>query len=341
MLINDKIWRLEPANIEDGAALVDDAQLSAPRDFVDKLAVNDGIVVASWDEARLCGRVHALGVVVKLVKESSVATVDWRRANFTVTPSPQGAIQWTARAFFKFAPGPSAKYRLAEYFRDAFYGTAQPTQAAPPGAPQLAGKSAKPPAVTVTTASLSPQLNRVAPNGELIATKARGTFMGNRADRVRWLVCELDFPRDLKTPRKYTKLFFLDEAVALSAGQRPCQTCRRDRYQDYVAAVRKDFEIDGATALDKHLSQARSAPSLRAPVQSLPDGAFVDLGEGDFRIVWQGALHRWTPEGYLDPVPMKSAGSGEASLLTPGPSLAALRNGYRPVMHPTIANTGH
>lgn len=340
MLINDKIWRLEPANIEDGAALVDDAQLSAPRDFVDKLAVNDGIVVASWDEARLCGRVHALGVVVNLDKESLVATVDWRRANFTVTPSPQGAIQWTARAFFKFAPGPSAKYRLAEYFRDAFSGTAQPTQAAPPGAPQLAGKSAKPSAVTVTTASSSPQLNRVAPNGELIATKARGTFMGNRADRVRWLVCELDFPRDLKTPRKYTKLFFLDEAVALSAGQRPCQTCRRDRYQDYVAAVRKDFEIDGAAALDKHLSQARSAPSLRAPVQSLPDGAFVDLGEGDFRIVWQGALHRWTPEGYRDPVPMKSAGSGEASLLTPGPSLAALRNGYRPVMHPTITNTG-
>lgn len=66
--------------------------------------------------------------------------------------------------------------------------------------------------------SAVPQCNRVAPNGEIFATPARGLFMGNRTSPPRWLVCDLHFKRNLKESRKYTKLFFLDEAVALAAG---------------------------------------------------------------------------------------------------------------------------
>ena len=82
-----------------------------------------------------------------------------------------------------------------------------------------------------------PRQNRVTPFGELIATPARGTLMGNRGclhdsqgtirrayQGKRWIICLLDFKnrrRTVMTPGQYTELFFLDEATALAAGHRP------------------------------------------------------------------------------------------------------------------------
>ena len=89
-----------------------------------------------------------------------------------------------------------------------------------------------------------PLQNRVTPEGEIIATAARGTMMGNRGgclhrpDKTlgrrrwvtrQWICCELRFRgrhRVVMTPGQYTELFFLDEATALAAGHRPCFECR-------------------------------------------------------------------------------------------------------------------
>jgi len=35
----------------------------------------------------------------------------------------------------------------------------------------------------------------------------------------------------LARPNRWTPIFFLDDAVALAAGHRPCATCRRDMYR--------------------------------------------------------------------------------------------------------------
>jgi hypothetical protein len=94
--------------------------------------------------------------------------------------------------------------------------------------------------------------NRVTPGGEIIATAARGTFMGNRgilhdenkrivrtSRNTMWLICRLEFKgrkRAPMSPGTYTELFFLDEAVALAAGHRPCGECRRARYRSYIEA---------------------------------------------------------------------------------------------------------
>src|SRR5258707_8213031 len=91
-----------------------------------------------------------------------------------------------------------------------------------------------------------PRQNRVAPSGEIIATPERGTCMGNRGmlhDEVgrirrpwqvrRWLLCRLEFNgrrRVVMAPRRYTELFFLDEATGLAAGHRPCFECRRSSF---------------------------------------------------------------------------------------------------------------
>ncbi len=129
--------------------------------------------------------------------------------------------------------------------------------------------------------------NRVTPTGAIVADPARGCFMGNRGilhdDRKRlgrarwrhkhWIVCVLAFRgrwRRVMEPRRYTELFFLDEAVALAAGHRPCAECRRGRYQDFLAgwangtghagAIPKAAELDGilhAARMDpRHRRQA-------------------------------------------------------------------------------------
>ena len=97
-----------------------------------------------------------------------------------------------------------------------------------------------------------PLQNRVAPSGEIFAS-ARGTFMGNRGGAIhndgrkivrqyagrRWITCLLEFKgrrRTVMSPGRYTELFFLDEAVALAAGHRPCAECRRGRFNAFKTA---------------------------------------------------------------------------------------------------------
>ena len=85
--------------------------------------------------------------------------------------------------------------------------------------------------------------NRVTPRGEITAHPARGTMMGNRGGRLHdearrlgarrwvsraWICCVIAFRgrRRRVMGAGYTELFFLDEAVALAAGHRPCAECR-------------------------------------------------------------------------------------------------------------------
>src|SRR5512146_245181 len=97
-----------------------------------------------------------------------------------------------------------------------------------------------------------PLQNRVDPYGKLHAVAARGAWMGNRgilhddARRIvapwrlkRWITCTLIFrgrQREVFAPRRYSELFFLDEATSFAAGHRPCAECRRERYNEFRAA---------------------------------------------------------------------------------------------------------
>ena len=348
-MVNNKFWRLAPSVAADPAAIIGESVLTSPPELIGKITRNDGIVVACWDSARDQGRVHALGIVQNVNKVTGAATVDWRRANFTVQPSPQGRSKWNNMTHFKFEPSVATRYRLIEYFDDAFSagGGTVPGQKEEPDPPtslqtEPSVQVRVTPQVNVcppSSGGSSPQRNRVAPDGAIMATSARGTFMGNRAYGKRWLVCELEFERNLKEPRKYEKLFFLDEAVALAAGHRPCPTCRRHRYQAYVAAVQSSLPISGADELDAHLESARNAPPARAAISSLPDGAFAMFGADDHRLMWQGALHRWTPQGYVDPIALADIEDDDVIVLTPATSLVALRNGYRADVHASASRS--
>src|SRR5262245_6320448 len=97
--------------------------------------------------------------------------------------------------------------------------------------------------------------NRVDPSGNFIATKARGSLMGNRGvihrdkkiikafNHKAWIACLLEFKgrkRTVMMPDRWTELFFLDEATSFAAGHRPCFECRREDAQRF-----KSFWIQG------------------------------------------------------------------------------------------------
>jgi hypothetical protein len=184
--------------------------------------------------------------------------------------------------------------------------------------------------------------NWVTPYGDIVTgTDRRGRWMGNRGclhegDTLvrrwatkRWITCALEYkgwvaPR--WDPRRWTALFFDDEAVAFAAGHRPCALCRHADYQRYLAAI----GMTGADAVDAVLHHdrvdGRSKRVHPLPWRELPDGAFVDL-EGSPALVAGDSLRLWTArDGYTDAVSRPSA--GDAAVLTPLLNVVAIQSGY-------------
>ena len=205
-----------------------------------------------------------------------------------------------------------------------------------------------------------PLQNRVTPSGEIIATTARGLFTGNRGiihdpatktllkrrwTNNAWIVCVCEFRgrrRDVMGGRSWTELFFLDEATAFAAGHRPCFYCRRDDANRFRVAWEKGNGVADVLApdMDKVLhaerldGKAKRLHALPCAVEALPDGAMVRAGEESYLIVGGRAL-RWSFEGYGE----ATAILRNAALLTPPSTVRVLRAGYRPVLHPSAAQS--
>lgn len=201
------------------------------------------------------------------------------------------------------------------------------------------------------TAPARPLRNRVMPDGRIVADPARGLLTGNRGclhdaqGRIvrrwttrAWIVCRLDWKgrrRDPMPPGRWTALFFLDEAVALAAGHRPCAACRRAAFRAFRAAWAAAHGVRPLAADDAALHAARLAgPWRTADAAALPDGAFV-LDAGGTPCLLDGArMLPFAPAGYG---PARPRAPGPALVLTPAPTLAALAAGYRPALHPSAA----
>ena len=202
-----------------------------------------------------------------------------------------------------------------------------------------------------------PLQNRVDPFGNLFRTSARGTFMGNRGGVIhdgrreivrpykspQWIACVLEFKgrhRVVMTPRRYTELFFLDEAVALAAGHRPCAECRRQRFNAFREAwqraqggpVPRAGEMD-AVLHPARIDRCRAKVTWQAKLNSLPDGCFVEI-EGSACLIWRGSLLPWTPDGYEHRKPRPE--HAQVTVLSPRPIVECLRHGYVPDVHPTV-----
>ena len=120
--------------------------------------------------------------------------------------------------------------------------------------------------------------NRVNPWGRDFATPERGYFMGNRKYGPH-ITCSLRDPDAAAViePVEYEKLFFLDEATALSAGHRPCGRCRTKDYRTFVGFWKLGTDTPMDATLRKEMAEhaAGRYQSLRAT--QLPAGAMFEL----------------------------------------------------------------
>ncbi|MGH8925539.1 MAG: hypothetical protein ACRDWA_13015 [Acidimicrobiia bacterium] len=201
-----------------------------------------------------------------------------------------------------------------------------------------------------------PLRNRVDPWGDLHAVSARGTFTGNRGCLVNddgevvrhhqgdaWITCRLeykDWKHPLDLPRTWTPLFFLDEAVALAAGHRPCAFCRREDYNAYCRAI---AEAEGlakplrAREIDQRLSAERLVPGRglsRAKDRKtwtaengVPPGTVVVDSERHALLVKGREFLSFGFDGWR--VATERPPMDLQRVLTPPTSVAALAGGYR------------
>ncbi|WP_293343292.1 hypothetical protein [Mycobacterium sp.] len=193
-----------------------------------------------------------------------------------------------------------------------------------------------------------PARNRVSPLGEVVAVSGRGAWMGNRGrlhrgrgtrDVVRnhqhttWITCVLSF-RGRRVAQwelnRYTPLFFLDEAVALAAGHRPCAECRNKAYRSYRALW---VETHGGAAvyakdMDAQLHRERTgATGDFAEWDGLPDGVFVATESGPAVVVGDHVAV-WDREtnSYSHTLPRPRTGA--TTVLTPPSNIEIIRAGY-------------
>jgi hypothetical protein len=202
-----------------------------------------------------------------------------------------------------------------------------------------------------------PLQNRVTPFGDVVAIAQRGLFIGNRGiihdpatktllgrrwTTKAWLVCVLDYKgrrREVMGGRSWTELFFLDEAVALAAGHRPCFFCRRARAEMFRAAWGKAHGMRAplASQMDAVLHEQRldrgrkRVHDLSGPIPELPDGAMI-AADGEAYTIAHGRAFRWSEHGYQAAPQIPRAGG----LLTPPATLLAICAGYQPALHPDL-----
>jgi hypothetical protein len=207
-----------------------------------------------------------------------------------------------------------------------------------------------------------PLRNRVNPFGELVATPAGGTLMGNRgclhnSDREirtsfvgkRWILCLLQFQnrhRSVMSPGRYTELFFLDEATGLAAGHRPCAECQRERYlhfRSHWAAANPGLAgstepsadvLDAALHADRLVGRRRR--TREADLAALPPGVMVVLpGDEIPVVVLPDGVRGWSFGGYGPPRPRPNF--GRVRVLTPLSIVRAVAGGFPVGLHPSAA----
>ncbi len=211
-----------------------------------------------------------------------------------------------------------------------------------------------------------PRCNRVDPFGDLHAVAARGLLTGNRGCLVDddgrhvrhhasnlWIACLTEFRgwrSPLAAPHHWTPIFFLDDAVALAAGHRPCALCRGEAYRSYrdaVTAATGSREPVLATELNRRLAAERlrrgrgldrggDRKLWRAPLATVPRGTVIVDDRHRPRLVLDDRTLAFSFAGWTDPAPRAS--DRDVDVLTPPTSVAALANGFTPLLHPSAGS---
>jgi hypothetical protein len=184
-------------------------------------------------------------------------------------------------------------------------------------------------------------------------TGNRGCLVDESREVVRhhrgslWITCVTSYrgwKSPLEEPRHWTPLFFLDDAVALAAGHRPCGLCRRDDYRSYRDSIRHGLgQRERVSAADlnrrlaaerlqrgRGLSRAADRKLWRESIERLPTGTVIVENEIPL-LVTADKLFRFGFDGWDEAV--HRPGNGQVTVLTPPTSVLAMMHGHKPTLH--------
>jgi hypothetical protein len=194
--------------------------------------------------------------------------------------------------------------------------------------------------------------NRVNPFGDIIATKARGKWLGNRGQlhgtgktilrpfkHKAWIICLLAFKerhRVIMSPNLWTELFFFDEATAMAAGHRPCFECRREAANLFKTAWLKgnpEYGFNQKTLIGKidevlqkeRIDENGQKVTFEAMLQDLPNGTVIEI-DSEAYLVANEQLYLWSPFGYA--VGQQIPALTKVKVLTPRSMVNAIKAGY-------------
>ncbi len=182
----------------------------------------------------------------------------------------------------------------------------------------------------------------------------RGRVVRHHGNNLLWITCRLEFRGrrvELARPNRWTPLFFLDDAVALAAGHRPCGECRHTdylAYRDGVTAATGSGPPLRAAELNRRLADerlrhgrglSRAADRIlwRAPIDRLPDATVVLDAAGRPSLLVGETLRPFSLDGWGAAVPVPD---GPVTVLTPPTSVGALAHSFVPVLHPSAHALG-
>jgi len=167
-----------------------------------------------------------------------------------------------------------------------------------------------------------------------------------------WIICVTElrgWRHPLDQPHRWTPLFFLDDAVALAAGHRPCALCRHDAYRSYRDALtaalgRREPVLANEINWRLNRERLRRGRGLdrgsdrllwTAALNDLPDGSVVLSETGEASLVLGTYTFAFSFDGWVRPRPRATGVTVE--VITPPTSVAALRHGFEPVLHPSAS----
>ena len=109
-------------------------------------------------------------------------------------------------------------------------------------------------------------------------------------------------------PKRYTELFFLDEATSFAAGHRPCFECRRNDYNRFKTLWIKgnpEYNFDEETSIKEiddilhkeRIDENNMKVTYEEKIDAIPNGTFVLIDNKPY-LVFGKNIYLWTPFGY-------------------------------------------
>ena len=92
----------------------------------------------------------------------------------------------------------------------------------------------------------------------------------------------------------------------------------------------KAGDIDEVLHAERLDGRRKRRHALTSPAADLPDGALI-LQDSAPHLILGGLARPWSPSGYGAP----AAALNSAQLITPPSTLAVLKDGYAPMIHPS------